>query len=398
RAELDRCRGLLRGGPRAAAIFSSACCASFGTLRVQRAYANLVVRSGGGGDSGGGGEDGGGDQDGGGGTLSAEERAQLSRLVLERQAYLAAEVDRLMEDAMKGAAGSASGGGSNGGGGDCGVPYLRLRVVGVTPHGVPSGPPCHAMLRIWRPPEELDEQLREGQVLLATNLAPGAYGSGGGGGKDTIGGPAGPLTDLGPNGRLRCLEITAGKMTRFRILGQAADLSHHLALPGYQPRRQLCLADIAAALPALLQQRLLLPPHLAHPHGHGHQGQPERDVSLFEFDFTGCVVRAGEVQMLSVGGSGGGGGGVRQQWVFLADQTSGLCAAGMPGRPCDGGGGEGSGGGASGFAGLQPWMLAVKMVGTLESVDFLLDPARQSGAVLSFRHLILQDRDVANQL
>ncbi|GIL58586.1 hypothetical protein Vafri_13523 [Volvox africanus] len=194
----------------------------------------------------------------------------------------------------------------------------------------------------------------------------------------------------------RCLEITAGKMTRFRILGQAADLSHQLALPGYQPRRQLRLADITAALPALLQQRLLLPPHLAHAHAHG-QGQLERDVSVFEFDFTGCVVRVGEVQMLSAGGSGGGGGGVRQQWVFLADQTSGLCAAGMPGKPCDGGGGEGSGGGG-GFAGLQPWMLAVKMVGAPESVDFLLDPARQSGAVLSFRHLILQDRDVANQL
>ncbi|EFJ51213.1 BRCA2-like protein [Volvox carteri f. nagariensis] len=407
RAELDRCRALLRGGPRAAATFSSACSASFATLRVQRAYATMVVRGAGGPDGGGGGEEGGGGEDGGGGcgALPAEEQAQLSRLVSERQAYLAAEVARQTEETLNGKSGGAGGLGS-GGGGDCGVPYLRLRVAAVTPHGVPSGPPSNVMLRIWRPPAELDEQLREGQVLLATNLTPGAYGStsggGSGAGKDPNGGSAAALADLGPHGRLRCLELTASKMTRFRILGQAADLSHHLALPAYQPRRQLRLADIAAALPAALQQRLFMPSPYNHGHLHGHgPGQQDRDgqgalSSVFEFDFTGCVVRVGDVQMV------GGGGGVRQQWVFLADQTSGLCAGAMVGASGGGGGGGGGGGeangGGGGGAGPQPWMLAVKLVGAPESVDFLQDPARQPGAVLSFRHLMLQDRDAANQL
>lgn len=55
------------------------------------------------------------------------------------------------------------------------------------------------------------------------------------------------------------------------------------------------------------------------------------------------MVRAGEIQGIGIGG-------VQQQWVFLADQTSGLCAAGMPG-----------GGGSS--TDVAPWMLAVKMLG-----------------------------------
>lgn len=33
-----------------------------------------------------------------------------------------------------------------------------------------------------------------------------------------------------------------------------------------------------------------------------------------------------------------------------------------------------------------------------ESVDFLSQPIRQTGAVISFRHLLLQERDMANQL
>ena len=66
----------------------------------------------------------------------------VRRLVSERQAFMAAEAERLTEEALgvKGGPGASSGGGGGGGGGnDCGVPYLRLRVVGVTPLGVASG-------------------------------------------------------------------------------------------------------------------------------------------------------------------------------------------------------------------------------------------------------------------
>eukprot|EP00198_Chlamydomonas_reinhardtii_P004103 XP_001693439.1 predicted protein [Chlamydomonas reinhardtii] len=78
-----------------------------------------------------------------------------------------------------------------------------------------------------------------------------------------------------------------------------------------------------------------------------------------------------------------------QQWVFLADHTSGMCGgAGL-------GGGEGAGGGGGG---TQPWMLAVKLIGSKEAIDFIQDPQNQSGAIYSFKHLQLITRDNANQL
>lgn len=172
---------------------------------------------------------------------------------------------------------------------------------------------------------------------------------------------------LPTNARFLRAATVATAQHRFRILGNAAELSHQLPLhPGYHPRRQLRLAEIAAALPAALQQRLLqqllLP--TGH-HGHGHV-QQDRDstgpqASIFEFDFTGCVVRVGEAQQIGGGGACG-----VQQWVFLADQTSGLCSGSL--APAGGGDGDGQTGGpgtgpGDGGGGLEPWMLAVKMVG-----------------------------------
>ena len=119
---------------------------------------------------------------------------------------------------------------------------------------------------------------------------------------------------------------------RFQRLGTAASLCHHYSLQ-YSPRQQLQVSQLSAALlPAPHQLLLKLPPPLPYT----------------EFDFVGVVVGMSAVHAHS----GPGGGGHWQQWVFLADHTSGLCA-------------HSAAAAAAANANLQqqPWLLALHLKG-----------------------------------
>jgi hypothetical protein len=134
----------------------------------------------------------------------------------------------------------------------------------------------------------------------------------------------------------------------FRPLGSAADLSHLLSLPPYAPRPALRIADLGAALPPGPRRRLAPGPGGPHP---VELAASDLASCLFEFDFTGVLVRGGELHEAA-----GGVPPVLRQWLFLADATSGLIsAAGL--EPGAGGAGGGEGGGGA------PWMLAVELLG-----------------------------------
>ncbi len=74
------------------------------------------------------------------------------------------------------------------GAGDFHLPEYQLHRPPSTPQSFPSrplpcpmplGPPRAALIRVWRPPGDLEEVAREGAVLLVTQLQPSSSAGGG---------------------------------------------------------------------------------------------------------------------------------------------------------------------------------------------------------------------------
>jgi hypothetical protein len=220
-----------------------------------------------------------------------------------------------------------------------------------------------ATIRVLRPPEDV-AALAEGDVVVVTALTPSAR-AGGGVLELQVQQGAGLRLELVPCDAMRCTQLPlrspvpptaaattpashphplpqAGKHTQWQLLGRAAALAPEFA-SAYAPRRALQLGGLASA-----------------------QLAPQQD-----FDFTGLVLHVGPRVQAERGGL--------SQWVFLADGSVA-------------GGGE-----AGGQAGQQPYLLAVRLQGQAECVDFL-EPSRALGSVLSLRNLVLENRDEPNRL
>jgi hypothetical protein len=167
-------------------------------------------------------------------------------------------------------------------------------------------------------------------------------------------GPPSPCSPALPPARRAVLPPPSpqtGKHTRWQLLGRAPALAHEFAT-AYSPRRALQLGALGQLA---LQQ---------------------------DFDFTGLVLHVAP-QLQADRGSA-------SQWVFLADET-------VAGGGAAGGGGEQGQAAAAGQQQQQPFLLAVRLQGQPECVDFL-EPGRALGSVLSLRNLVLERRDEANRL
>lgn len=363
------------------------------SARVIRAYAAIIDSYDG--------HMGGGDGDGGCSSsqlegLGVDERQQLAQLRSSRYAALvasqqAALMHNLYNLRQRFGAGPLS---SMVGGGGCedgnsavserdigraveasGTPVLRLRVASV-PNGGGSGDDdaaasCCALLRIWRPTEEL-ESLYEGDVVLVAGLAPcgmtnatcGAVMNGGGGGA----------------GR-QMLELQTAKQTRWELLGSCRKLADRFPSLPYAPRSGPLSVRAIGDLPV---------------------GS--------DFDATGLVVGVGSVVAAS---------GSCWQWVFLAGPpeeeeeaqeaaahraegtTDGVAAGAVA---CDGAHeatAEGDGGdddcGAIQQRAGGCWLLAVRLLAPAEALDWL-DPSRDVGCLVSFRDLVMDSTDGARRM
>jgi len=320
----------------------------------------MVLADGGEGGGGGGGE--------GGGGGSAADRAAAEAYAAQRQAAMDAAVAADVAAALEAAADDAA-------------PILRLRVSAVEPLGrrPPGGggyggygcgggddaprPLRHAMLKFWRPTEDDTAALREGSVFAATCLSP-CNGENNGAPPLAVGGAPPPAPDGSGPPPERLLDLQTTRQTRLRRLGDAEALAGGLRL-SREPRVACTLATLC---PALFHR---------------------------EFEFEGWLLHAGP--------PASSGGAATSQWLFLADPGVSDAAAGGGN---DGGGGNGDawgrgggGGGGGGWpaAGPLPRLLAVQVVTTRQSVDFL-DPSRDARGPVALRDAILLREDAANGL
>lgn len=161
--------------------------------------------------------------------------------------------------------------------------------------------------------------------------------------------------------------LQSTKHTRWEALGKAAAVSGSFACC-FRPRQQVQVAQLASLA---LQQ---------------------------DFDFCGVVMHVGPRQPQGHSGM--------QQWVFLADES---CSGGQQQQQQGGAAGRADGAASTDSRGggggedaaqqqqQQPYMLAVRLVGHAEAVDFF-DQDRSLGSVVSLRNLVLENHDATNSL
>jgi hypothetical protein len=393
--------------------------------------------------------------------------ASLAAFAATRRAAVEEDVRRRLRLAAASESGGGGGGGDGGGrdGPDDGqgAPLLRLRVAGVglaelvggtggtgggnSGNGGNGGGASSsfyqggsAIVRIMRPPEDLGS-LSEGDVAIVTALVPHQGRGGGGGGGDGGGGGGAPSSSAAGawrrSGAPAVLELKTSKGTRWEVIGRVDPCTGSLVASRHAP---------AAARRAAEASAFALPPFAPRPGsaaaaaaaeaaaeaGGAPAAQPLRIASLGpylsarpalrgEFDASGVLLWAGVVRANRPR--------EWEQWVFLADESAAAAAMAGAGATVDGEGEEAAAAGGAGEAenaaqaeslASRAVLLAVRITGSPESVDFLVpsssssaaavggadggqplpppSPPQQPLSAVAFRNLVLERQDHSNGL